>query len=127
VLLRAGGDASPDAVPVDVCRRARELLVPEAPASAREGGVFRDGADADVDELRRLRRDAAAVLADVEARERAERGIPTLRVKFNQVFGHVFEVPGSARAKIPADALKRQTLASVARYATAELVSIDEK
>src|ERR1019366_4088050 len=63
----------------------------------------------------------------VEAAERAARGIPTLRVKFNQVLGHVFEVPGSARARIPEDALKRQTLANVERYASPELVEVDEK
>ena len=83
--------------------------------------------DGTVDDLRRLRLDAATLLGALEAAERSRRGIPTLRVKFNQVFGHVFEVPGSARAKIPEDAVKRQTLASVERYATAELVTLDEK
>src|SRR5205085_1726609 len=75
----------------------------------------------------RLRGESASILAGIEAGERSARGIPTLRVKFNQVFGHVFEVPASARAKVPPDALKRQTLASVERYATPELVAIDEK
>ena len=81
-------------------------VVAEPPANAREGGIFRDGVDAAVDEVRTLRRESASILARVEAEERALRGIPTLRVKFNQVFGHVFEVPGSARARIPEDALK---------------------
>ncbi|HKC24763.1 MAG TPA: DNA mismatch repair protein MutS, partial [Thermoanaerobaculia bacterium] len=127
VLLRAGGDAAPDAIPLDVARRVKASLVAEPPSGAREGGVFRDGLDAEVDELRRLRKSAASVLAEVEAAERTRRGIATLRVKFNQVFGHVFEVPGSARAKIPEDALKRQTLASVERYSTPELAAVDEK
>jgi DNA mismatch repair protein MutS len=126
-LLRPGGDASPDALPIELARRIRALLVENAPASGREGGIFKDGVDAEVDELRALRRDAAGLLASHEAEERTARGIPTLRVKFNQVFGHVFEVPGSARAKIPENALKRQTLASVERYATPELVALDEK
>jgi DNA mismatch repair protein MutS len=80
-----------------------------------------------VDEVRALRRESASILARIEGGERAARGIATLRVKFNQVFGHVFEVPGSARARIPEDALKRQTLANVERYATPELVEVDEK
>jgi len=125
--FRAGGEASPAGVPTDLGQGVVRRLAPELPVNAREGGIFRDGADAGVDELRSLRRDASALLSALEARERAERGVPTLRVKFNQVFGHVFEIPGSARAKIPADALKRQTLSTVERYASAELVDLDEK
>ena len=126
-LLRPEGRAFPTGVPDALSARLAATLVEAPPASAKEGGIVRDGADATVDEIRALRRDAATLLGALEAEERARRGIPTLRVKFNQVFGHVFEVPGSARAKIPEDALKRQTLASVERYATAELVALDEK
>jgi DNA mismatch repair protein MutS len=126
-LFRPGGDASPAGFPSGAGERARLKLAPEPPATAREGGIFRDGVDASVDALRALRRDAASLLSALEGREREARGVPTLRVKFNQVFGHVFEVPGSARAKIPEGALKRQTLANVERYATPELVDLDEK
>ncbi|MEO8054046.1 MAG: DNA mismatch repair protein MutS [Acidobacteriota bacterium] len=126
-LLAPGGDASPDDVPFGLGESVSAHLVAEPPLSAKEGGLFRDGVDAQVDEIRTLRRESATVLAALEAGEKAARGIPTLRVKFNQVFGHVFEVPGAARAKIPEDALKRQTLASVERYATPALVEVDEK
>lgn len=125
-LLSPGGEARPDGFPVDLAALIRSRLVDEPPLSAREGGLFRDGVDEPLDAIRRLRRESASILAALEAAERSARGIPTLRVKFNQVFGHVFEVPGSARAKIPEDALKRQTLASVERYATRPLVEVDE-
>src|SRR5205807_731254 len=92
-LLRPGGEASPWEVPAELGRKLRARLVESAPATAREGGIFRDGVDTEVDELRRLRREAASILSGVEAEERARRGIPTLRVKFNNVVGHVFEVP----------------------------------
>ena len=126
-LLRAGGEASPAPFPSSAGERAWAKLAPEPPPTAREGGIFRDSVDTEVDGLRALRRDAASLLTALEAKERGERGIPTLRVKFNQVFGHVFEIPGSARAKIPEGALKRQTLAAVERYATPELIELDEK
>ncbi len=125
--LRGSGEASPAGVPAALGARVAARLAPDLPATAREGGIFRDGADASVDEIRALRQGASNLLSALEARERLERGVPTLRVKFNQVFGHVFEIPGSARAKIPEGALKRQTLASVERYATPELVELDEK
>ena len=126
-LLAPGGEASPDGVPFALGESIASRVVPEPPLHAREGGIFRDGVDAAVDETRALRRESASILARVEADERAHRGIPTLRVKFNQVFGHVFEVPGSARPRIPEGALKRQTLANVERYATLELVAVDDK
>jgi DNA mismatch repair protein MutS len=126
-LLRGDGDASPEGVPSALGETIRARLVEAPPAGAKDGGVFRDGVDAEVDAIRALRRESASILAAVEGRERAQRGIPTLRVKFNQVFGHVFEVPSSARPRIPENALKRQTLAQVERYATAELVEVDEK
>jgi len=126
-LLTPGGAAYPSGIPDALAARLAATLVETPPVSSKEGGLVRDGADEDVDGLRKLRLDAATLLGALEAAERSRRGIPTLRVKFNQVFGHVFEVPGSARAKIPEDAVKRQTLASVERYATAELVALDEK
>jgi DNA mismatch repair protein MutS len=126
-LLAAGGDASPDGVPFGLGESVSGRLVAEPPLSSKEGGIFRDGVDLQVDEIRTLRRESATVLAALEAAEKAARGIPTLRVKFNQVVGHVFEVPGAARGKIPEDALKRQTLANVERYATPALVDVDEK
>ena len=125
--LRGGGEASPSNVPAGLGASVAARLAADAPQTAREGGIFRDGVDAEVDRLRALRRDASSLLSELEARERAGRGISTLRVKYNQVFGHVFEIPGSARAKIPEAALKRQTLSTVERYATAELVELDEK
>ncbi|HVO51341.1 MAG TPA: DNA mismatch repair protein MutS [Thermoanaerobaculia bacterium] len=126
-LLAAGGDASPEGVPFGLGESVSARLVAEPPLSSKDGGLFRDGVDAEVDGIRTLRRESATVLAGLEAGEKAARGIPTLRVKFNQVFGHVYEVPGAARAKIPGDALKRQTLANVERYATPALVEVDEK
>ncbi len=125
-LFRRGGEASPG-LQMEIGERIRGSLADDPPLSSREGGIFRDGADPEIDGLRGLRRQSAEVLAGIEATERQARGIPTLRVRFNQVFGHVFEVPGSARAKIPGDALRRQTLASVERYTTPPLVAVDEK
>ena len=126
-LLRTGGIASPEAFPVALAVQVAKQIVDDPPLSSRDGGVFRDGVDPELDEWRRLRRDSAGILASLEAEERAARGIPTLRVKFNQVFGHVFEVPASARPKIPEGALKRQTLSNVERYSTGALVEVDEK
>ncbi len=126
-LFAEGGEASAAGMPLEMARRILDLLVDEPPAAAKEGGLLREGRDAAVDELRRLRGDSAGILAKLEAGERASRSIPTLRVKFTNVSGHLFEVPASARARIPEDALKRQTLSNAERYATPALLDVDEK
>ncbi len=125
--LRPDGEASAHGVPAALGEKLRAELVEAPPATAREGEIFRNDVDVEVDDLRQLRRGSREVLAGLEADERSRRGIPNLRVKFNNVVGHVFEVPASARGKIPEDALKRQTLANAERYATRELVEVDEK
>ncbi len=127
VLLAGPGEASPRGVPVPLAQLILSRLVEEPPLGSKDGGVFRDGVDQAVDELRALRRESASILAALEAEERSARGVSGLKVRFNQVFGHVFEVPAAARPKIPETAVKRQTLANVERYATAALVEIDEK
>src|SRR5664280_2160530 len=99
-ILAPGGEASAEGVPFALGESIARRVVAEPPPHARESGIFRDGVDSAVDEVRALRRQAASILARIEERERIARGIATLRVKFNQVFGHVFEVPASALSLI---------------------------
>ena len=63
---RAAG-RSPTGVPVALAARLAATLVETPPVSSKEGGLVRDGADAAVDELRALRRDAATLLGALEA------------------------------------------------------------
>ena len=72
-ILAPGGDASPDGVPFALGESIARRVVPEPPPHAREGGIFRDGVDAAVDEVRALRRESASILARIEAGESAPR------------------------------------------------------
>jgi DNA mismatch repair protein MutS len=104
-----------------------EQLAPEPAALAREGGVFRDGFDAQLDELRALDQHCDQFLLEFEQRERERTGIGTLRVGFNQVHGFYIEVTHGQVARVPDDYRRRQTLKGAERYITPELKAFEDK
>ena len=91
------------------------------PAALGDGGVIRQGYDAELDELRSLRDGGRQYIATLQQRERERTGIPSLKVGFNKVFGYYLEITNAHAAKVPADYERRQTLASAERYVTPEL------
>src|SRR5688572_19920570 len=84
--LRRLIDAIPDTS--DLVGRVEETLAADPPVLASAGSVIRAGADAELDALRELKRDAQTALLAIEAEERRRSGIATLRVRFNRVFGY---------------------------------------
>ena len=118
--LLAAGPAALDPCP-DIARRIGDGLVDEPPATLREGGVIRDGFDAELDELRAIRRDGRSTIASIEARERASTGISSLKVRFNKVFGYYIEVTKANLALVPERYQRKQTIAGGERYVTPEL------
>ena len=111
----------------DLVRRVETTLAPDPPALASAGGAIREGADAQLDSLRALRRDAQGALLAVEAQERKRSGISNLKVRFNRVFGYSFEVSNSRREKVPADWIRKQSLANAERYVTPALKELEER
>jgi DNA mismatch repair protein MutS len=99
----------------------------EPAAVLREGGVIRDGYDAELDELRALQSDCGGFLMAMEARERERTGIVNLRVEYNRVSGFYIEVTRAQANKVPADYHRRQTLKNVERYLTPELKAFEDR
>jgi DNA mismatch repair protein MutS len=110
-----------------LCTHLQAALGDELPLLARDGGVFRAGFDAELDQLRNLSQNADGFLVDLEARERARTGIETLKVGYNRVHGYFIEVGKSHLAKIPADYTRRQTLTNYERYITGELKQFEDQ
>ncbi|HET6434414.1 MAG TPA: DNA mismatch repair protein MutS, partial [Xanthomonadaceae bacterium] len=108
----------------DLLRRA---IVPQPPVLARDGGVFAEGFDAELDELRTLSTNADQFLVDLEARERAATGIPTLKVGYNRVHGYYIEISKGQSDKAPTHYSRRQTLTGAERYITEELKAFEDK
>jgi DNA mismatch repair protein MutS len=96
-------------------------LVDEPPLGVHDGGLIRESWSPALAELRHEVRDARAWIAGLEGRERARLGIPSLRVRYNRVFGYGIEVPKSQARQVPEEYIRRQTLVGAERYVTEEL------
>lgn len=96
-------------------------IADDPPASASDGSVIRPGASAELDELRSLASGGREWIARLQESERQRTGIPNLRVRYNSVFGYYIEVTKSFLARIPADYVRRQTVAGAERFVTPEL------
>ncbi|GAB3376264.1 DNA mismatch repair protein MutS [Lysobacter rhizosphaerae] len=102
-------------------------IVPQPPVLARDGGIFAEGHDAELDELRTLSTNADQFLIDLEARERAATGIATLKVGYNRVHGYYIEISKGQSDKAPVHYSRRQTLTGAERYITEELKQFEDK
>jgi DNA mismatch repair protein MutS len=111
----------------DVRAWIEETLVSEPPALARDGGMIRDGVDADLDDLRRISRSGKQVIAEMEERERARTGITSLKIRFNRVFGYYIEVSKANLHAVPDEYHRKQTIAGGERFITPALKDYEEK
>ncbi len=99
----------------------------EPPINVREGGIIKEGYNAEVDELRSAKTEGKSWLAEMEARERENTGIKNLRIKFNRVFGYYLEVTNSYKELVPENWIRKQTLTGAERYTTPELKELEDK
>jgi DNA mismatch repair protein MutS len=111
--------------------RLEELLVPEPPFFARDGGFIRAGAHAALDEARGLRDESRRVIAGLEARYRSETAIASLKIKHNAVLGYFIEVTATHADRLIAGSggrfRHRQTVASAVRFSSDELAQLAMK
>ncbi len=111
----------------DIRESLDRALVDEPPAVAREGGVIRDGFDADLDGLRTVSRGGKAAIAAMEDAERTRTGIASLKIRYNRVFGYYIEISKSNLAHVPSDYHRKQTVADGERYVTPQLKDHEDK
>ena len=111
----------------DICRLIARGIVENPPFSLREGGIIAPGYHAELDELRAVSSEGKGFIARLEAQERMRTGISTLKIRYNRVFGYSIEITKSNLTAVPADYIRRQTLANAERYVTAELKNFEEK
>ena len=109
---------------VDLLARA---IVDEPPALTREGGMFRDGYHAPLDELRNAAREGKDWIAQLQQRAIEETGIKSLKVRFTSVFGYFIEVTKSNLAAVPPHWHRKQTVATGERFITPELKEVEGK
>ncbi len=114
--------------PLDDLRELiNRAISPAPPFSLREGGIIADGYNTELDELRSISREGKGYIARLEAQERERTGISSLKIRYNKVFGYYIEVTRTNLASVPADYIRRQTIATGERYITEELKNYEEK
>ena len=102
-------------------------IVDDPPFAFKDGGFIRAGFDAELDEIRAMRSHAKDWIAQFETGERKRSGIASLKVRYNRVFGYYIEVTNSQLKSVPADYIRKQTLANGERYITPELKEYEAK
>ena len=100
-------------------------LSEDPPLSLKEGGIFREGYNAELDRLKQIARDGGKMLLDFEKEERSRTGIKSLRVSYNRNFGYYIEVTKTNLELVPPEYHRKQTLVGAERYTTTELHSIE--
>jgi DNA mismatch repair protein MutS len=116
---------------LDLCLDLREsldaALVDDPPLALREGGIIRDGFNAELDELHLISKGGKDWLAKFQADEMRRTGIASLKVGFNRVAGYYIEITHTHADKIPSNYRRRSTLKNAERYDTPELKEYEEK
>ena len=98
----------------------------DAPLTVHEGGIFKDGFNADIDTLRTAKTNGKTWLLELEDTERERTGIKNLKIKYSKVFGYAFEVTNSYKALVPEDYIRKQTLTGAERYITPKLKELED-
>jgi len=109
----------------ELAEKLEKALVDDPPLTLKEGGIFRDGYDADLDTLRQASRDGKSWISQLQEREIATTGIKSLKVRYNSVFGYFIEVTKSNLANVPERYERKQTTVGGERFITPELKKME--
>ena len=102
-------------------------LIDEPSAGTKDGGIIKDGFNAELDELRSASSSGKQWLAELQETERKRTGIDSLKIKFNNVFGYFLEVTKAKVELVPDDYQRKQTMTNAERYITPALKEMENK
>jgi DNA mismatch repair protein MutS len=107
--------------------RLNDALVDDPPLALKEGGIFRDGFDPQLDRLRSASREGKKWITELQEREIASTGIKSLKVRFNSVFGYFIELTKSNLGNVPPHYTRKQTTVGGERFITPELKEMEAR
>ncbi len=108
-------------------QRIEREITTDPPQLVAKGGVINAGVNAELDELRNIAYSGKDYLMRIQERETELTGIASLKIGYNNVFGYYLEVRNTYKDKVPADWVRKQTLANAERYITQELKEYEDK
>ena len=120
-LIRRLGDFT------DLVNLLEGAIAGEPPAALKEGGIFADGYSDAIDELRRAASEGKQWVAELQSKEQERTGIPSLKIKYNAVFGYFIEITKTHLDKAPPEYTRKQTMANAERFITPELKEVENK
>ncbi|MCJ7444445.1 MAG: DNA mismatch repair protein MutS [Methanotrichaceae archaeon] len=109
----------------DVVRFLESALVDDPPNNLREGRVIREGFDQDLDSIRKTIKDNKTWIASLETKEKLRTGIRSLKIGYTNVFGYYLEISKPNLHLVPADYIRKQTLANCERFITPQLKDME--
>ena len=116
---------------LNLCKSIRDRIEreiqPDPPLMVNKGNVIRNGVSSELDELRSIAYSGKDYLLKIQQRESEITGIASLKIGYNNVFGYYLEVRNTYKDKVPAEWVRKQTLAQAERYITQELKEYEEK
>ena len=116
---------------MSLCEEIRDRIdreiVNDPPQLVQKGGVIKSGVNSELDELRHIAYSGKDYLLQIQNREAEQTGIQSLKIGYNNVFGYYLEVRNTYKDKVPAEWVRKQTLAQAERYITQELKEYEEK
>jgi len=110
-----------------VVNEIEKSISDDPPPSITEGRIIKKGYNQELDELRELVHSGKKWISNLQSSEREKRGIPSLKVSFNKVFGYYIEVTKPHLSKVPDTYIRKQTLVNAERFITPELKEYEEK
>lgn len=116
---------------LNLCENLKDRIAHEIqsdpPLLVNKGNVIADGYSEELDELRSISRNGKDYLLKIQQEETERTGISSLKVGYNNVFGYYLEVRNTYKDQVPAEWVRKQTLAQAERYITQELKEYEEK
>lgn len=107
----------------------KNAIVENPPLTLKEGGVFNDGYNQELDKVRRIAKKGKDFILELEAKERERTGVKSLKVGYNRIFGYFIEVRNGNLSNIKDEFgyHAKQTLANATRFVTQELKEKEEQ
>ena len=123
-LIKLGEELAPL---TEIKEKIHSWVEIDPPVAVNRGRVIREGVDAELDEYRSLAFSGKDYLLKMQQREIENTGISSLKIGYNNVFGYYIEVRNMHKDNVPAEWIRKQTLANAERFITPELKEYEDK
>ncbi len=107
--------------------KIKDILKEEIPFLYKEGNFIKEGVSEELDNLRNIKKNSSKIIFEMEKEEREKHNIPTLKIKYNKVFGYFIEISKGQLGKVPENYIRKQTLTNAERFYTKEIKILEEK